>query len=153
MRGKIQLDITLQDRFDSMYENILSPRRRYTSYIISSFLQEEKFMLYERFKAKLGNLVVAPKPDSPKALFEFLQRHNKDLIIFEDEILNGRIEYIDVLSGAICSSPDSNKPRKVQYFLDNFIFKGSIIISSIRTKEELLRESKLKDILRDCIII
>ena len=58
--------------------------------------------------------------------------------------------YIDILEGAFCSSPNSGDVWKVNYDGEkSFKFHGRIIICTELTKEEVKINDKLKYIARD----
>ena len=61
-----------------------------------------------------------------------------------------RKNYIDILEGAFCSSPDSCMLWQVNYKGEkSFKFHGRIIICTQLTREEIKKTDKLKYIARD----
>lgn len=145
------IKISLTDRFAALKRNLIYPMSRYTPYVISDCLSENRFELIQLLKNDLKDkLIVAPAFENPKDLYLFIKRNSQNIILFEDELLSRRVEYIRVLQGAVCSSPDTSNLWQVNYEgEESFTFRGSIIMTSRLTKQELQTKEQLKYILRD----
>ena len=148
-------NFSLADRFEGLKRSLDYPTSRYTPYVIADCLNEELVEYIDKLKKDLKvRLIVAPAFASPKDLYLFLKENSKAVILFEDELLSRRIEYIRVLEGAVCSSPDSANPWMVNYEgEESFTFRGTVIMTSRLSKEELNSREQLMYILRDSKII
>ncbi len=148
------MNISLEDRVAAMFRDLQLPPARFTPYIYADYLMEERSALYLKHKS-LNNstFIYCDTIISPKALFEFLKLNSSARVVFEEDLLTKRKEYIDVIAGAICSNPNTVEPWKVSYGAESFVFKGSILVLSRLTKEELQGKVSLKYILRDSKVI
>ncbi len=87
---------------------------------------------------------------TPKKLFNLLNSHNDKIIIFESDSILAKQAFINILQGAICSSPDSGSKWSV--YLDSekkFIFTGTIILLSTLSKEKFITSKKYFYLNRD----
>lgn len=150
-----KFNFSLADRFGALKRSLDYPTSRYTPYIISACLSEEKLEHLETLKKDLEDrLIVTSAFANPKDLYLFLKTHSKAVILFEDELLSRRVEYIRVLQGAVCSNPDSANLWQVNYEgEESFTFTGTVIMTSRLTKEELQAREQLKYILRDSKVV
>ena len=151
----VHIAITLQEKYNFLKQELEGKSKRYYPFVISEGLLDEKEQILKQLKSELqDNLILAPTFASPKDLFLFIKSFPDSILLFEDEILTRRIEYIRVLEGAICSNPDSSKLWEVNYESEkSFTFYGGIVIVSRLKKSELKSRKQLKYILRDCIVI
>lgn len=147
------MNISLEDRVVAMFRDLQLPTARFTPYIYADCLTEERVALYLKHKNLNSTFIYCDTILSPKALFDFLKVNSSAQLVFEVDLLTKRKEYIDVIAGAICSNPNTVKPWKVSYSAESFVFRGSILMLSRLTKEELLGEASLKYILRDSKVI
>ena len=141
---------TLQEFFESLAFNFGTPMRY--SCVLSNCLDVERAKYLNELLNNHLEIVKAPAFTSPKELVDFLKANQNRALYFEEEILSKRIEYIQLLEGAICAN-DLGKPWSVTYEGDSFVFKGKIIIASRLSKEELKKREQLHYILRDSIVI
>lgn len=122
---------------------------RLTPYII--YNAQEKLSELEAISGILQPLIWLNEIKSPKMLFEFLKVNKEASIIINCEVLSKSKLYLDILEGAICSSPNSSDLWPVKYKNENpFNFRGRILILSNSTKESIMENKKLQYIKRDC---
>ena len=91
---------------------------------------------------------------TPLRLFNIFKDHIDTTIIFDCNIRSLSQKHLDVIMGAICSSPDSGLKWPVR--LDGykeFIFNGVCIILDNKPIEELTKREKYKYLNRDCKVI
>lgn len=89
-----------------------------------------------------------------KGLYDTFQNYNGKIIIFENETLLNKQSLIDILEGAVCSSPDSGTKWPIR--LDGrkeFIFTGSVIILTNQDKETFCSKKNYEYLTRDMLII
>src|SRR5690606_26207420 len=97
-------NFSLVDRFEALKRSLDYPTSRYTPYVITECLSEERLEHIEALKRDLKDrLILAPAFVSPKDIYLFLKANSKAVILFEDELLSRRVEYVRVLEGAVCS--------------------------------------------------
>jgi len=141
--NKLELDI-LTATFDR-----LSP------IIITEIQKIEQQILKNEITARLEDCIFIDEIQSPKKLYQiFLENNTKTIIFQKEDVLQKRKNYIDILEGAFCSSPDSCMLWQVNYDGEkSFKFKGRIIICTELTREEIKKNEKLKYIARDGLIL
>ena len=139
MMNNIELDILVKT-FDR-----LSP------IIITEIQKTEQQILLNELTARLEDCIFIDYVESPKKLYHlFLENNSKTLVFQKEDILQKRKNYIDILEGAFCSSPNSGDIWQVNYKGEkSFKFHGRIIICTQLTREELQKNDKLKYIARD----
>lgn len=89
-----------------------------------------------------------------KGLYNVFQNFNNKIIIFDNETVLQKQSLIDILEGAICSSPDSGDKWSIR--LDGhkeFKFTGSVIILTNQDKEKFFKTKKYEYLIRDMIKI
>ena len=129
-------------RFTPKWWSRLSPCIIYNS--------ETKLSELEAISDELQPFVWLNEIESPKMLYEFLKSNNDKLIIINCEVLSKIKLYLDILGGAICSSPDSSELWPVRYKNEReFIFRGRILILSNSTLESIRDNKKLQYFIRD----
>lgn len=122
---------------------------RLSPYII--YNSETKLSELDAISDELQPFVWLNEIESPKMLYEFLKSNNDKSIIINCEVLSKSKLYLDILEGAICSSPDSSDLWPVRYKNEKpFIFRGRILILSNSTKESITENKKLHYFARDC---
>ena len=111
---------TKEELFDSLAQllNRLSP------YIITEIDNPTNESLFQQTLQKLEPYVILEHIENPKKLFEFIKNHQTELIIIKDDIFSKRIDYRNIVQGAVCSSPDSGELWSVNYLDEKtFTFK------------------------------
>ena len=85
-------------------------------------------------------------------LYETFQKFNGKTIIFDNEVILKKQALINILEGAICSSPDSCSkwPIRLQG-QDEFIFKGSVILLTDQDKDKFCKTKKYEYLTRDML--
>lgn len=139
MMNNIELDILVKT-FD-----------RLSSIIIKEIKKTEQQILLNEITARLEDCIFIDEVQSPKKLYQlFLENNSKTLVFQKEDILQKRKNYIDILEGAFCSSPDSCMLWQVNYKGEkSFKFHGRIIVCTQLTREEIKKTDKLKYIARD----
>ncbi len=142
--------ITKEDVFNSI-PNLLDRRR---PIVITEISNPSNKSLLQKTIKKLDHYVLLEKIESPTQLFNFIKEHQQDLIIIADDVFSKRKNYLDIVQGAVCSSPDSGELWSV-YYLDEkaFVFKGELILCTDRTLEEIKSKKNLSQFVRDCYFI
>lgn len=147
------IHITFEEKVAAMFANLQLPNARFTPYLFSDCCNEVRAAIYQKHKAENVDFIYCNTFNSPTQLFEYLRVNANANKVFEGDLLSKRKEYIDVLIGAICSNPSTVEPWKVSYDTESFVFRGSILVLSVLTKEELKAKANLKYILRDIKVI
>jgi|688.fasta_scaffold350287_2 hypothetical protein len=83
-------------------------------------------------------------------LYELFYNFNGKTIIFDNDSIFDKQVLINILEGAICSSPDSSSKWPIR--LDGkkeFIFKGTVIILTNLDKEKFMKTKKFNYLTRD----
>jgi hypothetical protein len=89
---------------------------------------------------------------NPKALFDLFKNLNGKTIIFDNESLLKKQTLINVLEGAICSSPDSCAKWSVNLEgHKKFTFKGSVIILTCQQADKFMKTKKYEYLTRDML--
>ncbi len=58
--------------------------------------------------------------------------------------LKGEKNYLNIVQGAVCSSPDSGELWTLTYLDEKpFVFKGELILCTIKTKDEINAKKKV----------
>ncbi|KKX48732.1 hypothetical protein [Sphingobacterium sp. IITKGP-BTPF85] len=143
-------NMSVQERFNSLRLGLQIPIRE--SYIVVDCLDALRASLLQSIVNENSDLIIAPVFSSPKALFQYLQNNREHIILIEDEFFDKRIEYIQIVAGAVCAT-DIGVPWQVKYGLEKFDFTGKLIMISRHSKAKLVQKHKLMSILRDCIVI
>lgn len=89
-----------------------------------------------------------------KGLYDIFQKFNGKTIIFDNETILKKQSLINILEGAICSSPDSGTKWPIR--LDGqkeFKFSGSVIILTNQEKEKFCKTKKYEYLTRDMMKI
>lgn len=97
------------------------------------------------------NFKIIENIDSPKALYELFKENQGMDLFFDFEILAKNKRYTDILSGAVCSSPDSGMLWPIRYYAREFVFKGRVVLTTDIPLEELKKNKNIIEILRDTI--
>lgn len=127
---------------------------RLSPYIITELNKPETLSLFQKTLLSLEPFAMLENISSPKQLFNFLKEHQKDLVVIRDDVFSKRKNYLDIVQGAVCSSPDSGELWTVYYLNEkSFVFKGKIILCTNKTKQEIESEKKLDYFARDCNFI
>ncbi|MBL0049669.1 MAG: hypothetical protein IPP32_16420 [Bacteroidetes bacterium] len=146
MKGKI----TKEDKFNSI-PNLLDRRN---PIVITEISNPANLSYFQNAIKKLRQYFLLEMIESPLHLFNFIKEHQNDLIIIVDDIFARRKNYLDIVQGAVCSSPDSGELWSVNYLDEKpFVFKGELILCTIKTKEEINANKKLSYFARDCHFI
>ncbi len=96
-----------------------------------------------------------------KAFYELLEQHNGKQVIVDaaasPEILRMK-GGIELLEGAVCSSPDSGAKWKVGQGYDisgkpGFTFSGKLVLLVNQTAAELRKDKRFAYLVRDCMIV
>lgn len=144
------MKITRRDQFENL-PHILD---RLNPFVITEANDSGNSKLLKQAISSIEPYKLLEKIESPKQLFEFIQENKSQLIIITDDIFAKRKNYIDIVQGAICSSPDSMALWSVSYRNEkSFVFKGKLILCTSKTKEEIKANKKFKMFVRDCHII
>jgi hypothetical protein len=142
--------LTKAELFDSMVHHL----DRLSPYIITEIDKIENLSLFQKTLQSLETYAILEDIESPKTLFDFLKKHQKELVIIRDDIFLKRKNYLEIVQGAVCSSPDSMALWTVYYLNERgFIFKGKIILCTNRTKQEIKADKKWEYFARDCHFI
>jgi hypothetical protein len=89
-----------------------------------------------------------------KGLYDTFQNFNGKTIIFDNETLLNKQPLIDILEGAICSSPDSGSKWPIR--LDGqkeFKFTGSVILLTNQERDKFSKKKKYEYLTRDMMKI
>lgn len=125
---------------------------RITPFIITDIAQKKD--LLQPFLPTPDTYMVLEQIPTPQFLYDYLKQNKDKSIIIDCDILQKRKNYLDILEGAISSSPDSGRLWPVRYGnKPEFTFKGRIMIFTNLTREEILFNEKYKQFKRDCRII
>lgn len=144
------MKITKQELFQSL-PILLS---RTNPFVITEIHLPENRQLFDKHLLKLGFHYQLMTLVSPYSLYSFLSEHQNDLVILEADIFQLPKGYIDVIQGAICSSPDSGTPWTVQYLnYPEFTFKGKLILCTELSKAQIKRRKRFEFLARDCRFI
>ncbi len=144
------MKMTKRDQF----KNIVNILDRLNPFIITEIDIEGNSMFLKQALATLEPYTVLEKIESPKQLFDFILENKGETILIKEDILAKRKNYLDIVQGAICSSPDSMALWSVNYRNEkSFVFKGKLILCTSKTKEEIMANKKFKMFVRDCRII
>lgn len=137
------------------------------SLIIASDLSDEEFnLIWQQSKSEFesnhpnsvaaSNEVVYNTKTSAQSLFAFLHNNITSTILFNQEEATSLLKSsptLNVLQGAVCSSPDSGQKWSVEYLNNKaFIFKGSIIMH-VKTGSINWKLPKYHYLLRDNLVI
>ena len=117
--------MTRQEIYNSL--PILLTRR--SPFIITELGNKNNRTLLENNLIKLGEFHRLSNVKSPLALYNFISAHRNELVIIDIDFVHLPKNYLDLLKGAVCSSPDSGALWSVTY-LDkpSFEFKGRLIL-------------------------
>lgn len=133
------------------FESMLLLLGRLFPYIITEIDKPENLSLFQKTLKSLEPYAMLENISSPKQLFDFLKEHHEDLVVIRDDVFSKRKNYLDIVQGAVCSSPDSCGLWTVYYLnKKSFVFKGEIILCTNKTQQEIKAEKKLKYFARDC---
>jgi len=109
---------------------------------------------FQKAKQHFKDIVEITEIVNPLSLYRILLENQSASIIFSTDVLCRRKNYIDILQGAVCSSPDSMALWTVNYEgQKGFIFKGRILMLTNLSLEEINKKENLKYIVRDCLKI
>lgn len=136
-----------------LFNNLKLHLGRLAPYVITEIHKTENDSLFQKTLPLLEPYITLEQIESPKFLFDFIKQHQNDLIIVTADIFSMRKNYIDVIEGAVCSSPDSMALWPVRYQNKEFTFKGKLILCTMKTKQEIKSDSKLMYFARDCYFI
>ncbi len=125
---------------------------RHTPIIISEINNPEVISLFEKTIPKVSPYITLEQIESPKQLFNFLKENNQERIIVRADIFAMRKNYLDIMQGAVCSSPDSMTLWKVCLGDDSFTFKGEIVLCTNKTRLEIESNKRFYYFARDCQI-
>lgn len=127
---------------------------RLTPYIITEVDNQLKSSLFQKALTAFEQYVILENIKTPKSLFEFISTNQNQLIIIRDDIFNKRKTYLDIVQGAVCSSPDSMELWNVSYLNEKeFTFNGMIILCTRKTIQEVKSDKRLSYFVRDCSFI
>lgn len=136
------------------YERLAILLSRTSPFIITEIDQADKREQVKKVLSLQGNPLVVESIPSPQALYDLLQSNRSETLVFDCEILQKRKNYLDILVGALCSSPDSAALWQISYLdYPEFTFAGSIVIFSAMTKAEIRGKKRLASTIRDCHFI
>lgn len=83
-------------------------------------------------------------------LYNVLKKFNGKTIIFDNESILSKQSLINIIEGAVCSSPDSATKWPVRLEGHNeFIFTGSVIILTSQLKDKFSKTKKYEYLSRD----
>lgn len=146
----MEMHITKEELFETMSLML----ERTSPYIITEFGQHENAVLLSKALTALAPYVLLEYIEGPKQLYTFIKQHQNELIIIKDDIFTKRKNYLDIVQGAVCSSPDSMELWSVSYLNEkDFVFKGKIILCTNKTKKEIKNDKRLTYFARDCNFI
>ena len=136
------------------YKGMRFSLSRLAPYIITQIDNPENEKLFQQTLPLLGPHILLTYIASPGALYNFLSTHKNDFIIITDDVFDKRKNYLDVLEGAICSSPDSCALWPVRYLnKPEFEFTGKIILLTKKNKEEIKSNTRFEYFGRDCYFV
>jgi hypothetical protein len=134
---------------DEMYDDYFSIWGRLNPVIITEIDAKKELLNYVILRLQPAIMVTGI--ESPSWLYNLLNENKTASIIIQTDILRKRKNYIDILEGAVCSSPDSMQLWKVNYTgKKSFEFKGRILICTQLTRQEISKNGNLHYINRDC---
>lgn len=138
--------------FDEMLEVQLSSWGRLNPLILTEAdIEHERFWDLTKF---FTPAIFIHTIESPGWLYNFLKTYNDATVIFLSDLLQMRKNYIDLIEGAVCSSPESMCLWQVNYTgKASFTFKGRILICTKLTRQEIQKRKNLEFIRRDCRIV
>lgn len=87
---------------------------------------------------------------TPKTLFNLFKSHNNKISILDADTLLAKQSLVDILQGAICSSPDSGSKWSVSLNGEkNFMFRGTVILLTTLSREKFAKTKKYHYLNRD----
>ena len=127
---------------------------RLCPFIITEINNPNNLSMFQKVMSGLKPYVTLDHIGTPENLFDFIQEHKDELIVISDDIFSKRKNYLNIVQGAVCSSPDNSSLWKVEYLNEKgFVFKGKIILCTNKTKHEIKSNKKLEKFARDCQFI
>lgn len=122
--------------------------------VVTEIDKYDKIKKLEKVLTELGPHVVLNDYSTPRQLFEFLSQHRNDLVVVHSDIFTKRKNYLDIMMGAVCSSPDSGSLWTVSYLNEKaFKFKGKIIMCTTKTRDEITANKRFMYFSRDCSFV
>ena len=143
----------MKDTFtrEELFQNVRLSLFRISPHVVTEMDKPETKQLFNQLLPTLEPYVLLEHIVSPASLYDFIQAHKNDLIIVTDDAFAKRKNYLDVLEGAICSSPDSGSLWPVRYLnRPEFYFKGRMILCTRKTRKEIKNDKRLEYFERDC---
>jgi hypothetical protein len=142
-----------KEELDELF-GILHLLDRHSPYIVTEINNHKNHLVFLKVLQRLQPYVILEHIESPKKLFNFLKEHQKELVVIKDDIFSKRKNYLDIVQGAVCSSPDSMHLWRVYYLQEkDFAFRGKIILCTNKTKQEIKSNKKFEYFYRDCHFI
>lgn len=139
---------------EELFESLPLLFGRLSPYIITEIDNPKNLSLLQKTLLSLEPYATLEQIQTPKKLFDFLKEHQKETVVIRADIFSKRKNYLDIVQGAVCSSPDSSGLWTVYYLNEKeFVFKGKIILCTSKTKQEIKSEKKFEYFSRDCHFI
>lgn len=136
---------------EELFEMLPICLSRLAPQVITEIGKPEIQILFQKALSTLAPYVLLEQIESPKQLFHFLKAHQDALIVVKADIFLMRKKYLDIMEGAVCSSPDSMTLWKVRYMNQpEFTFKGKLILCTNKTVDEIRNNPKWEYFARDC---
>ena len=137
-----------------LYESIPLSITRLSPHVITEIDKPENERLFNQILPKFEPYVILQHIVSPRGLYNFIKSHKDDFIIITDDVFDKRKNYLDVLEGAICSSPDSCAVWPVRYRNEpEFDFYGKMILCTKKTKQAIKSDKRFEYFGRDCLFV
>jgi len=117
-----------------------------------SLLDEFGLKRYEENNDTYDYAIINEKELTPVRFYNLLKKHNKKMVIINSNKALKDQKIINLLEGAVCSSPDSETKWPVRLEnKKNFLFLGKIAILTTYFLEDLKNNKKYTWLLRDCL--
>ena len=107
---------------------------------------------YEENNDTYDYAIINEKELTPVRFYNLLKKHNEKMVIINSNKALKDQKIINLLEGAVCSSPDSVTKWPVR--LENkkdFLFLGKLIVLTTYSLDDLKNNKKYTWLLRDCV--
>lgn len=145
---------TMEGRVKLFCELLESLAQINKGFILSGLDDSNRPKMLKRVKELYPDSMVVPSQLSPKDFYFLLKSNRTATVIFDSDILSRRKEWISLLEGAVCSSPNSGDSWEVDYMNEgSFKFQGRTIVLTPKSLDEIGRNKKYEHLNRDCVVL
>lgn len=155
-------DLMLDDLFNhDIFRNhllILDADKYDKRRVLNNVLLKTNWKKFDEVKSEIENkydyVYITNSKIGKKELFELFYKFNGKIFIFDIEEVLKKQSLINILEGAVCSSPDSGTKWSIRLEgRKEFKFNGTVILISSQEKDKFLKTSKYQYLTRDMIIL